>query len=189
MLLFQALSELREQRAGDAAADGRAGSPGDVLAGAAVRLAPRPVFLAGREDLLAELEARLGRHGPRMPGVAALCGLGGTGKTSVAVEYAYRHLTGCGVVWQFAAEEPAALAAGFDELAAQLAGPGGRAGGDPVAAVHGWLAHRDDWLLVFDNVPDPARVMGLLPSAGGGRVVPPAPAVAAPPVAGGGVRP
>jgi hypothetical protein len=51
-----------------------------------VRLAPRPVFLAGREGLLAELDARLaggpGRPGPR---VAVLCGLGGAGKTSVAV--------------------------------------------------------------------------------------------------------
>ena len=28
-----------------------------------------------------------------------------------------------------------------------------------------------DWLLVFDNVPDPATVAGLVPPAGGGRVV------------------
>ena len=41
-----------------------------------MRLAPRPVFLAGRENLLAELDARLG----------------GAGKTSVAIEYAHRHL-------------------------------------------------------------------------------------------------
>src|ERR1035441_3408554 len=45
--------------------------------------------------------------------MAALCGLGGAGKTSVAVEYAYRHLATLGVVWQFPAVEPAALAAGF----------------------------------------------------------------------------
>src|SRR5438105_2706363 len=84
-------AELATQRAGSAA-------------GLAVRLAPRPVFLAGREDLLAELDARLGRSGRGVPGVVALCGLGGAGKTSVAVEYAYRQLTGCGVVWQLAAE-------------------------------------------------------------------------------------
>ena len=58
-----------------------------------LRLAPRPLFLAGREVLLADLDARLaageGHAGPR---VVALCGLGGAGKTSVAVEYAHRHL-------------------------------------------------------------------------------------------------
>ena len=35
----------------------------------------------------------------------ALCGLAGAGKTSVAVEYAHRHLDEVGVVWQFAAED------------------------------------------------------------------------------------
>ena len=104
----------------------------------AVRLSPRPVFLAGRDDLLAELDARLAaRRGPG-PGVVVLSGLGGAGKTSVAVEYAHRQLGGCGVVWQLAAEEPAALAAGFGELAAQL----GVRDGDPVAGVHAALARR-----------------------------------------------
>ena len=84
----------------------------------AVRVAPRPVFLAGRDGLLAELEARLARS--LRPGDRALYGLGGAGKTSVAVEYAHRRLADCGVVWQLAAEEPTALAAGFGELAAQL---------------------------------------------------------------------
>ena len=85
-----------------------------------VRLAPRPAFLAGREDLLGELDARLAADGGSSPRVVALCGLGGAGKTSVAVEYAHRHLSELGVVWQFAAEEPTALAAGFGDLAGEL---------------------------------------------------------------------
>ena len=150
ILLFQALTELRR------------GAPGDAVA---VRVAPRPVFLAGRDGLLAELEARL-VAAPK-PGVVVLCGLGGAGKTSVAVEYAHRCLGECEVVWQLPAEEAAALAAGFGELAARL----GAGAGDPVAAVHAALARRDDWLLVFDNVPDPAAIAGLVPPAARGRVV------------------
>ena len=107
------------------------------MASQPVRLAPRPVFLAGREGLLAELDARLaggpGQSGPRL---VALCGLGGAGKTSVAVEYAHRHLAEVGVCWQFAAEDPAVLAAEFAVLAAQLGARDLVDPRDPVASVH-----------------------------------------------------
>src|SRR5712691_7622595 len=51
VLLFQALADLRGLRAGTGVA----------------RLAPPPVFLAGREGLLAELETRLAAHRGRGP--------------------------------------------------------------------------------------------------------------------------
>jgi Domain of unknown function (DUF4062)/Tetratricopeptide repeat len=142
---------------------------GDRPEGAVVRLALRPPFLAGREELLAELDARLAEGDGLGPRTAVLSGLGGAGKTSVAVEYAYRHLGQVGVAWQFAAEDPAVLAAGFTDLAAQLGAAGG---GDPVAAVHSLLAsYPGGWLLVFDNVPDRASVAGFLPPAGAGQVL------------------
>ena len=40
-------------------------------------------------------------------------GWAGAGKTSVAVEYAHRHLAEVGLAWQFPAEDPAVLAAEF----------------------------------------------------------------------------
>jgi hypothetical protein len=93
---------------------------GPVAARRVLRLAPRPVFLAGREDLLAGLETWLaGEDGPS-PRAVALFGLGGAGKTSVALEYAHRHLAEVGVAWQFPAGDPAVLAASFGQLAAQL---------------------------------------------------------------------
>src|SRR6516162_10078720 len=132
------------------------------------QMAARPVFLAGREELLADLDARLAEDGAG-PRVVALCGLGGAGKTSVALEYAHRHLAGAGLAWQFPADDPAVLAAGFGELAAQL---GAGDSGDPVAAVHGTLAaHPAPWLLVFDNAPDRASVAPFVPPAGRGRVL------------------
>ena len=54
-------------------------SPGDRPAGPVLRLPPRPVFLAGREELLAELAARLGGDDDVGPRVVALTGLGGAG--------------------------------------------------------------------------------------------------------------
>ena len=139
-------------------------------AGRALRLAPRPPFLAGREEMLAELVARLaGGDGPG-PRTVVLSGLGGAGKTSVALEYAHRHLAEVGVTWQFAAEDPAVLAAGFGDLAAQLGARDGA--GDPVAAVHSLLAtYPAGWLLVFDNAPDRASVAAFVPPGGDGRVL------------------
>ena len=129
-------------------------------------------MLAGREELLAELDARLAGGGGAGPRLVALRGLGGAGKTSMAVEYAYRHLGEVGVAWQFGAEDATVLAAGFAELAAQL-GVQDRAGPqDPVASVHAVLAASPaEWLLVFDNAPDRAAVGRFLPPDGPGRVL------------------
>ena len=143
------------------------------MASLPVRLAPRPVVLAGREGLLAELDARLtGGPGSAGPQAAVLCGLGGAGKTSVAVEHAHRHLAEVGVCWQFAAEDPAVLAAEFGVLAAQLGARDLVDARDPVASVHAVLASQQaGWLLVFDNVLEPGQVERFVPPAGPGRVL------------------
>jgi hypothetical protein len=121
-----------------------------------VKLIPRPALLAGREELLEEVDARLSQSDGVASRVVTLCGLGGAGKTSLAVEYVYRHLAEFGLIWQFAAENVAVLAAGFSELAAELGPHDLLDRADPVAQVHGALAARPaDWLLIFDNVPAP----------------------------------
>jgi hypothetical protein len=135
-----------------------------------VRLLPQPAWLAGRDELLADLDARL--TGTDRPRVVALCGLGGAGKTSAAQEYAHRHLAELGLVWQFPAQETTALTAAFAELAAQL-GTGDRpANADPISQVHGVLAaHPEHWLLIFDNAPGPDALQHVLPPGGQGRVL------------------
>ncbi|HEV3289358.1 MAG TPA: hypothetical protein VG123_10210, partial [Streptosporangiaceae bacterium] len=137
-----------------------------------VRLAPRPVLLAGREELLAGLDTKLTTDGDSNPRIVALCGLGGAGKTSVAVEYAHRHLGEVGVAWQFPAEDATVLAAGFAELATQLGAQDIADTRNPVTYVHAVLAaYPKEWLLVFDNVPGRESVLALLPPAGPGRVL------------------
>ena len=143
-----------------------------ATAGQPVRLAPRPPVLAGREELLAALDARLAAGDGPGPRIVWLCGLGGAGKTSVAVEYAYRHLGEVGVAWQFPAEDATVLAAGFGELAAQLGARGLADARDPVASVHAVLARFPvPWLLIFDNAADLASVAAFVPPAGPGRAV------------------
>jgi Tetratricopeptide repeat len=143
-----------------------------TVASRPVRLLPRPALLAGREELLAGLDARFTGAGKDGPQIAVLCGLGGAGKTTVALEYAYRHLAEVGVAWQFDAEDPTVLAAGFAELAAQLGVRDVAGTRDPVTSVHGVLAaYTGQWLLVFDNVPGRAAVEAFLPPAGPGQVL------------------
>jgi Tetratricopeptide repeat len=142
------------------------------VAGKPVRLADPPPLLAGRDDLLAELDTRLTADDGDGPLTVVLCGFGGVGKTSMAVAYAHRHLAEVGVAWQFAAENPTVLAAGFGELAAQLGTRDVSDTRDPVASVHALLAaFPDEWLLLFDNAPDRASVERFLPPAGRGRVL------------------
>jgi hypothetical protein len=137
-----------------------------------VSLAPRPALLAGREELLAALGTRLSAGDDRWPRVVALCGLGGAGKTSVAVEYAHRHLAETGLAWQFPAEDPTVLTDDFARLAAQLGARELLDARDPVASVHAVLAaFPAGWLLLFDNAPDQASVQRFLPPAGHGRVL------------------
>lgn len=137
-----------------------------VPTGQAVRLDPRPGRVAGRDGLLSNIHARLGAS--RGVGVVALCGLGGVGKTTAALEYAYRQLQHYQVVWFFHAEQATDLLTQFHDLA-QLLDAGE---GDPVAAVHAALAaHPGRWLLVLDNLKDHAAARRWLPAKGSGHVV------------------
>jgi hypothetical protein len=130
------------------------------------------VLLAGREQIIAELQARLMTPSQAGPQVAVLHGMGGVGKTTVAVEYAHRHLAGMEIAWQFPAEDPAVLASEFARFASLLGVSTFLDGRDPVGAVHAALAARaTPWLLIFDNAPDATALARFLPPAGKGTIL------------------
>jgi hypothetical protein len=134
-----------------------------------VSLPPRPASLAGREDLLAQVHDQLTAGDP--PRTLVLCGMGGVGKTSLAAEYAYRHLAEVGIAWQVPAGDAAVAEQSMAELAAQVGGRDLVDPRDPVASVHAVLAaYPADWLLIFDNAEE-ASLRRLLPPAGPGRVL------------------
>jgi tetratricopeptide (TPR) repeat protein len=130
-----------------------------------------PTF-TGRDVELAELHAGLSSA---LPGASfrAISGLGGVGKTQLAVEYAYRQAADYDVVWWLRAEEAAQLAADFAELAFALRL---RSRSDPdqrlaVEAARKWLAQNGNWLLIFDSARDPAAVAPYLGTSGTGHVI------------------
>ena len=145
--------------------------PGPAVHRKPVRLADPPQLLAGRENMLADLDARLTTGDHSWPRTVVLCGFGGVGKTSVALAYAHRRKDELGAVWQFTAQDGTVLAAGFGELAAQL-GVRDTDDPDPVASVHAALAASSSpWLLIFDNAPSSASVEAFRPPAGHGWVL------------------
>jgi tetratricopeptide (TPR) repeat protein len=115
--------------------------------------APNPAF-TGRE---AELE-RLGEHLQKGGEVAltqtvALHGLGGVGKTQLAVEYAWKHLGGYEAVLWVRADSPEVLDANLAALAQVLnfRKPSPKGQNIKVTPVLKWLEEHDRWLLIADN--------------------------------------
>ncbi len=129
-----------------------------------------PVF-TGREELLTALHTALHDEECSTAVVQVLHGMGGIGKTALAIEYAHRHGTGYDMVWWVPAEEPALVADRLAELAHAL---GLATTIDSVTAtvarLLGALQERHRWLLIFDNAEEPTALARYLPG-GGGHVV------------------
>ena len=129
-------------------------------------LAPRNPNFTGREDQLRDLHAAL--TADRAAAIVPIAGLGGAGKTQLALEYAWRHTADYEIVWWMRADDPATLAGDYAALAANLGvedSPGDQQA--TVAAVRSWLAHHPGWLLIFDNAGSAADCRDYLPGSAG----------------------
>jgi nucleoside phosphorylase/tetratricopeptide (TPR) repeat protein len=136
----------------------------------------RDPHFVGREEELDALRAALAMTGTSaLTQPAAVHGLGGVGKTLLAVEYAHRHGEDYSAVLWLNAENSTALAAAFADLARELDLP---EADDPdpsrrVAAVLRWLSSPapKPWLLVFDNAERREDVDPYVPRRHAGHVL------------------
>jgi tetratricopeptide (TPR) repeat protein len=135
----------------------------------------------GREDVLTELHHRLQSTASRTVAVTqVLHGLGGVGKTRLAIEYAHRYANDYCAVLFASADTPTNLESNLARLVAadaldlkeqaEKTKPAEQA-----AAVRRWLKENSGWLLILDNVDtDEARkeIQTLLkPGLGAGAVL------------------
>ena len=134
---------------------------------------PRMAGFIGRAQELDRLDALLVQEKPAVVtqavGRAAVRGMGGVGKTSLAIEYVHRFRNLYGGIWWCSAETRVSLMTRLAALAVKL---GIAVAEEPDAeraarAALGWLAEqRSTWLLVYDNVTAPEEIADLLPTTG-----------------------
>jgi tetratricopeptide (TPR) repeat protein/nucleoside phosphorylase len=146
----------------------------------------RNPHFTGRDELLEQLDQQLSpeaqkhRTATRRAALTqpkAIKGLGGIGKTQIAVEYAYRSRElnrYTHTFWINAASEEALLTS-FAKLAELL--PAFPAKGETdqrklVSAIKRWLEQcQQRWLLIFDNADEVALVSDYVPQGGNGSIL------------------
>jgi tetratricopeptide (TPR) repeat protein len=127
---------------------------------------------SGRDELLEQLHASLqAESAAAVVPMGALHGLGGVGKTELALEYSHRYGSDYDLAWWISAELPTSATADLAALAQELGVEQSADQAEMVAVLFRTLRGRQRWLLVYDNAERPDRLTGLLPPGGGGQVL------------------
>ncbi|MCO5996682.1 FxSxx-COOH system tetratricopeptide repeat protein [Actinoallomurus rhizosphaericola] len=132
---------------------------------------PQNKNFTGRSELLSRLRAGIaGEVTAVVP--HALHGMGGVGKTQLAIEYAHRYQSEYDLIWWISADQPRLVPAALAALAEPLGLPSLKATGieEAAAAVRERLRQGqpyERWLLIFDNADDPDEINGMIPRGPG----------------------
>ncbi|HEY2521973.1 MAG TPA: FxSxx-COOH system tetratricopeptide repeat protein [Streptosporangiaceae bacterium] len=129
----------------------------------------RNVDFTGRAAALERIRDQLAGGGTTAVAALALYGLGGVGKTQLALEYAHRFMADYDLVWWVPSERSDEVTAALSSLARKM---GLRVGDNVAEAAEAALEElrRDTsphWLLIFDNADDPKQLEPYLPSGSG----------------------
>lgn len=131
------------------------------------------VNFTGREELLGELYMMLCDTAPfRYNHRVALYGLGGVGKTQVALQYVHTHKPKYERIFWISGAREATLFSGFEEIAKRtkcISTIDDTTPSEVAKGVVEWLNTQESWLLVIDNLDDVTVVNGYLPDPSPGR--------------------
>src|SRR5262249_35335934 len=131
-------------------------------------------FFTGREADLCALHEQFQLPGDDIQArVQVISGIGGIGKTQIALEYAYRFCADYAAVLWLRTETPETLLADLIALMEtfELPAKQGREHHQILSALKRWLKKQSNWLLILDNVEEFALVRELLPPRCAGHVL------------------
>src|SRR5579864_7254433 len=134
----------------------------------------RNPFFTGRGALLARLHEQLsGTGSAALNQFTALSGLGGIGKTQMAIEYAYRYRDEYRAVLWARADSRETLIADYVAIARLLGLPDHNAQEQMqvVTTAKRWLQEHEGWLLILDNADDLSLLPDFLPRDGTGHLL------------------
>jgi MinD-like ATPase involved in chromosome partitioning or flagellar assembly len=130
----------------------------------------RNAAFTGRNAVLENLRDQLAGSSKAVVLPQALYGLGGVGKTQVALEYAHRYMADYDVVWWVSAEQRELVNPALAALAPRLGIRVGDSVTEAAQAAREALrrgAPYAHWLLIFDNAGDPQELESFLPGGPG----------------------
>src|SRR5579872_3660375 len=136
----------------------------------------RNLYFTGREAAMTYLRETLTtRKTGAAVQICAINGLGGIGKTQIAVEYAYQHADDYEAILWARADSYQSLTADFVTFAqVGLLNLPEKADTDQaqvVEAVKRWLQQHKAWLLILDNADDLETVYDFMPTRGEGYIL------------------
>ncbi|MEV4237161.1 FxSxx-COOH system tetratricopeptide repeat protein [Nocardia sp. NPDC049737] len=126
----------------------------------------------GRQDVLAAVEQNLDEQlTAAVVQTIAISGMGGVGKTQLALAYAYRNLARYELIWWIPAERSAVVAESLHKLAIRLGVYSTDTHSDSMGPLRDWLRAHDNWLMIYDNVEDPRDLMPFRPADTRGHII------------------
>jgi len=132
----------------------------------------RNPHFTGRDELLTHLREKLLERKPKQYNHRiAIYGMGGVGKSQIAIEYVYRYQANYRAIFWLTASDQAALLSGFQEIGALTRCTSALINVNPTEAAQAvlrWLREQEGWLFIIDNLDDISVAKGYLPIIHGG---------------------
>ncbi|OTY05615.1 tetratricopeptide repeat protein [Bacillus thuringiensis] len=128
-------------------------------------------FFMGRSSELKTLEKALSVQGIAV--IQAISGLGGIGKTQLALEFCYQKKEKYEVIYWINAENVSSIIGSYEELASILKLPIKDEQNNSITleTIKQWMQTSSNWLIIFDNLTDEEILRSVLPSVFEGKVI------------------